>query len=58
VEVVAVDDQVAVEGGRANALVRVHLQRPEGDRQVMVEDKFLALEDQFRHARPPRMEKA
>ena len=49
VQVVAVDDQIAVEPRLAYRLLGVRRQRPERHREVMVVDELLALEDQFRH---------
>lgn len=44
VQVVAVDDEVAVQPRLADRFVGVRLQRPERHRKVMVVDKLLALE--------------
>lgn len=48
VQIVALDDQVAIQPRRTNALVRMRHQRAVWHGQVMVVDKFLALEMQFR----------
>ena len=49
VEIVPVDDQVAIERWLADSLLGIHDQGPERDRQVVVVDEFLALEAQFTH---------
>jgi hypothetical protein len=52
VEVVTVNDEIAVERNGADAFGFVGHERAEGHRQMMVVDKLFALETQLRHARP------
>lgn len=55
VQVVAVNDQVAVQRRLADPLLRVRFERSEGDSQMMVPDELLALEIQLGHAPPPSL---
>ena len=50
VQIVALDDQIAVQIDRPYAFVGMRLKRAERHAQMVVVDKFLALEGQFRHA--------
>ncbi|WP_354537030.1 hypothetical protein [Roseovarius sp. MBR-6] len=54
-QVIALNDQVAIQPGRANALVGVWVKGPKRHRKVMIPDEFLALEYQFRHRTPPAL---
>ena len=49
VQVVAVDDQVAVQVARTDAFGSVHHQRPVGHGEVVVVDVLFAFEDDFGH---------
>ena len=51
-QIVAVNNQVAVKRDWADTLVFVRHKRTEGHSQMMVVDKFLALEIQFGHSQP------
>ncbi len=51
-QIVAVNDEVAVKRDGANALFRVRLQRPKWHGQVVIVDKLLALEIQLTHVAP------
>lgn len=54
VEIVAVNDEIAVERDRPNSFCPIGNQRTIGHGEVMVIDKFLALEIQFGHVAPPQ----
>ena len=51
-QIVALDDQIAIEPGLSDPLVRVHFQRAKWHGKVMIIDEFLALEIQLGHAAP------
>jgi hypothetical protein len=48
-QLIAMNDQVAVERDGTDAFLRMRLQRTEGHRQMMVVDELFALEIQLRH---------
>jgi len=50
VKVVAVNDEIAVEGNRANSLLGMRHERAERDGQMMVVNELFAFEAQFSHA--------
>lgn len=50
-QIVAVNDQVAIEGNRTNSLIIVRDQRTEWYGKVVVVDEFLPLEVQLGHRR-------
>ena len=52
VQIVPVHDQVAVKGNRTDSPACIGHQRAERHREVVVVDKFLALEIYLGHARP------
>jgi hypothetical protein len=49
-QVVAMDNEVAVQNRLANALVGIRQQRTEGHGQMVIVDEFFALKIQFRHS--------
>ena len=52
VQIVPVDDQIAIQRDRADPLRGVRHERPERHRKMMIVDEFLALEIQFGHVAP------
>ena len=48
-EIVALDDEIAIQGWLADGLVRVRQQRAIRHREMVVIDEFFAFKVQFRH---------